>query len=96
MGVLAGFGHDTFITAQQIDIVGLEQMHPKEVPEDDCPGQHASEKALDGAITGSLASPAGDAEHGHTTGHGQHGQRDQVELTDGGHRDLRLKAQQEW
>ncbi len=94
--MLASFGHDGFITGEEIDIVLVEQMRTKEEPEQGSPGDDGGEKALDGAITAAICGPAGDAEHGDATGHGQHGQRDAVELADGRHRHLRMQAEQEW
>jgi hypothetical protein len=96
MGVLAGFGHDRFITAEQIDIVSLEKVGPKEEPEQRGPRQDGGEEAVDGPIAAASASPAGDPQHGDTTGHGQHGQRDAAELADCRHRHLTLEAAQEW
>src|SRR6266508_845701 len=60
------------------------------------PGDEGGEKALHGAIAAAVCGPAGDAEHGDATGHGQHAQGDAAELADGRHRDLRLEAEQEW
>jgi len=33
MGMLAGFGGDSLVTAEEVDIVFLEQMRAKEEPE---------------------------------------------------------------
>ena len=94
--MLAGFGDDRFITGEQIDIVGLEEVGAKEQPEQGRPGQDGGEKALNRAIAAARPGPARDAEHGDATGHGQQGQRDTAELADGRHRHLTLEAQQEW
>src|SRR6266545_1574144 len=83
--VLAGFGHDGFITSEQIDIVGIEELGTKEQPEQAGPGQCGSEEALDSPIAAALASPAGDAEHGDAPSHSEYGERDVAELADVGH-----------
>ena len=94
--VLAGFGDHGFITAEQIAIVGVEKVCPKEQPEQRGPRQGGSEEPLDGTVAAPIATPAGDTEHRDTPGQGKHGQRDSAELAERRHRDLRLKAQQEW
>ena len=90
--VLAGFGDNRFITAEQIDLISAEEMGAKEQPEHTGPGDAGMEQALDGALAAAIARPASNAAHGDAPGHGQHGQRDSAALADGGQRDLRLKA----
>ncbi len=94
--VFARFGHDGFITANEIDMVGAQEMGAKEEPEERGPGKGSMKEPLDGAIAAAVARPAGDAQHGDTAGHGEHGQRDSTELADGGQGKLRLETQQEW
>ena len=91
-GVLASFGDDDFIASQDVDIVGLEVMVAKEEPEDMWPGEDSSEEALDGAIAGAVAAPAGDASHGDATGHGQKSESDAAEVGKRGSGESRLEA----
>ena len=96
MGVLAGFGDHGFIATQEIDIVTLKEVRPKEEPEQRSPGQGGSEKALDRAIAATLARPAGNTQHGDSSVHHQQGVRDTAELASRRHRDLGVEAEQEW
>ncbi len=79
-GCLASFGDDGFIASKKIDIVRVKEVVEKEEPEELRPGNEGGEEALNGAIAGIFASPAGDAGHSDTTSHGQHGQNDVAEL----------------
>ena len=78
------------------DIISVEEVSPKEDPEQRGPRQNGSEKALDRAIAATVPRPAGNAEHGDTSAHRQHGQRDSAQLTYRCHGHLRMKAEQEW
>jgi hypothetical protein len=95
VGVLAGFGHDGFITSQKIDIISVKQVGAKKEPEQRGPGNEGGEEALDGAIAAAVSGPARNALHGDTPSHSQQGVRDTVELAYGGHGHLRKQAQQE-
>ena len=95
MGVLAGFGHHRFVTAQEIGIRVPEEVRPEKEPEQIGPRQGGGEEALDGPIAATRPGPARDPAHGDPTGHGQQGQRDPAELAQRRRRQRRCEAAQE-
>ncbi len=91
-GFLASFGDDDLIASEDVDIVRLDEMLAREAPEELWPGDDGSEEALNGAVAGALATPAGDAGHGHTASHGQEGEDDVAQLANGGRRQTWLET----
>ena len=92
MSVLAGFGHDDLVASQQIDIIGLEEMLTKETPVELRPGEGRGEEALDGAIASAVPTPARDAQHRNTAGHGEHATDKVAQLPGGSRPDPGLEA----
>ncbi|NJO08126.1 MAG: hypothetical protein HC876_22905 [Chloroflexaceae bacterium] len=84
--VLPRFGHDSFITAEEIDIGRVKQMRAKEDPKDALPGDHGGKKALNGAITAARARPPRHPLHRDPPRHRQHCYDHPAPLPDRGQR----------
>jgi len=95
MGGLAGFGHDDLIASKKIDVISLEEMVAKEVPEELRPGEGGGEEALNGALAATVASPARDPQHRDAARHGQHAKGNVAQLTGGGRSDPGLEADEQ-
>ena len=58
IGLLPRFADHTFITGQQINVIFLEQVLPKELPEHLRPGNGRVVKTLDRAVAAAFPGPA--------------------------------------
>jgi len=81
MGELPSFGGHDFIAHQQGDRIRTVDMLTKEHPKQHGPRERLREKALDGPVTAALPRPAGDAQHGYASRHGQQRHNNTAELT---------------
>src|SRR5690349_11845576 len=68
------------IASQDVDIVRLEEVVAKDQPEELWPGDDCGKEALHSVVAGTVATPASNAGHGDTAGHGQEGQGDAAQL----------------
>ena len=92
IGVLASFRDDDFIASDEVDIIRAMYMLTKEDPKQDRPRDDSGEQALYGAIAPAFSGPAGQAQHGDTSGHDEQGQGDPTQLAEGRRRDMGSEA----